>query len=193
MKISLWFSLILLGLSVLGCQSGEAEQVKSLKAVAGQSGTTDFKGNLKGAEALLEQFLDPMVDKVALSKKLRPNTKDFQAVFVPSAAKKAELGYQLPWEEGKIVIHGNPGQTKLLIWSATSEELKKGTGDAKAFPGGYGQAAPFFKNGIVFYRFKFVKPGETLGFAWDGLVYVNGHWVIFPKPWRVLRTSPKRE
>ena len=29
-----------------------------------------------------------------------------------------------------------------------------------------------------------VKPGETLGMAFDGLAFVNGHWRIFPKPWR---------
>jgi len=32
-----------------------------------------------------------------------------------------------------------------------------------------------------------VKQGETIGLAFDGLVYVNGHWVIMPKPWRALK------
>lgn len=26
----------------------------------------------------------------------------------------------------------------------------------------------------------------VLGMAYDGLIYVNGHWAWFPKPWRVL-------
>ena len=41
------------------------------------------------------------------------------------------------------------------------------------------------KPGLKVYRFKFVEPGEDLGMAFDGLVNVNGHWRIFPKPWRV--------
>ena len=42
------------------------------------------------------------------------------------------------------------------------------------------------QSGVTLYRFKFVKPGEGLGMAFDGLVHVNGHWVIIPKPWRAL-------
>jgi hypothetical protein len=36
-------------------------------------------------------------------------------------------------------------------------------------------------------RWKFVKPGETIGMAYDGLVFVNGHWAWFPKAWHALR------
>ena len=32
----------------------------------------------------------------------------------------------------------------------------------------------------------FVEPGESLGLAFDGLIFVNGRWVLMPKPWRVL-------
>jgi hypothetical protein len=39
---------------------------------------------------------------------------------------------------------------------------------------------------LKIYRFKFVEPGKDLGMAFDGLIYVNGHWRIFPKPWRAL-------
>ena len=37
---------------------------------------------------------------------------------------------------------------------------------------------------MTLFRFKFVKAGETIGMAFDGLAFVNGHWRIFPKPWR---------
>ena len=40
------------------------------------------------------------------------------------------------------------------------------------------------KPGVVLYRWKFVKPGSTIGMAYDGLAHVNGHWVFIPKPWR---------
>lgn len=32
-----------------------------------------------------------------------------------------------------------------------------------------------------------LEPGQTLGMAFDGLVHVNGHWRLFPKPWKALR------
>ena len=38
----------------------------------------------------------------------------------------------------------------------------------------------------TFYRFKFVQPGQSLGLAFDGLVYVNGHFAFFPKLFSVL-------
>jgi hypothetical protein len=158
-----------------------------VQAAAGEdSGKVDFPGTMEGARALLLQFLDPKIDKAALTKKLRPQAKDFKSVFKGGAAKQAYEGYLTPWDKGKILVRGKPDQTELLLWSATTEDLQNGTGDAGAFPGGYSVAAPHFKDGLTFYRFKFVRPGDKLGFAWDGLIYVNGHWVIFPKPWRVL-------
>ena len=41
--------------------------------------------------------------------------------------------------------------------------------------------------GHTIYRFKFVQPGKNIGMAFDGLVKVNGRWVIFPKPWRIFQ------
>ena len=31
-----------------------------------------------------------------------------------------------------------------------------------------------------------MKPGEDTGTAYDGLAFVNNHWVIAPKPYRAL-------
>ena len=74
----------------------------------------------------------------------------------------------------------------MLLYHVTTADLKKWTEAAsRDFPGGYRTVASKFNDGITVYRFKFVKPGETLGMAYDGLVYVNGHWRIFPKPWQV--------
>lgn len=148
---------------------------------------TDYPGTKAGADALLRQFLKPNANRAALSQALRPNSKDYQAVFKDDVSKQVEAVYAVPWNAGKMVVGGKPEQTALLLWSATTEELQQAKGDANKFPGGYAKAAPHFKPGITFYRFKFVRPGEALGMAWDGLTHVNGHWVIFPKPWRALR------
>lgn len=188
-SIIFFSTLISLGLMSLACQeraSSEPPVAQGAEVEASQSGRVDFSGDRDGAEALLKQFLNTQIDRAALTKKLRPNSEDFKAVFIKDSVKAAYEGYQRPWEEGKIVVRGRPGQTQLKIWSATTEQLLKNTEEAQIFPGGYQVAAPHFKPGLTFYFFKFVVPGQELGFAWDGLVYVNGRWVLFPKPWRVL-------
>ena len=58
--------------------------------------------------------------------------------------------------------------------------------DREIFPGGYKRVVQFMKPGIPIVRFKFVKPGDRIGLAFDGLVYVNGRWALMPKPYRAL-------
>lgn len=178
----LWLIILSVGLGFSAC----VQEAGSGKFNAKGSIATKYPGTMEGAKGLLQEFLKPRADQAELSRDLRPRPKDYEAVFVPEAVKQAQEGYREPWDQGKIVLGGKPHQTEVLVWSATSKQLREGTGDAFEFPGGYKVAAPYFKDGLTFYRFKFVRPGQKLGFAWDGLVYVNGHWAIFPKPWRVL-------
>jgi hypothetical protein len=179
----IWLLLFVLVFPACTERAGSADSKAKNKPI---SGTTQFPGDEAGARQLLLQFLQPGMDKEALTRQLRPSSEDFKAVFKPEVVKQVEQGYRQPWEEGKIVIRGQPGQTELLLWSATTEELKNQGGEAAAFPAGYAVAAVYFKDGLRIYRFKFVRPGDELGFAWDGLIYINGHWAFFPKPWRVI-------
>jgi hypothetical protein len=144
-------------------------------------------GSEEAARALLSEFLKPGADAAALSAKLKPSKADYGAVFDADAAAKAEAAYGPVWDRGQMVIKGSPDQTEVKLARATTDELKMGTGAASAFPGGYKTAASFMKPGLTVYAFKFVKPGESLGMAFDGLVFVNGHFAIFPKPWRFLK------
>jgi len=142
-------------------------------------------GTEAGARELLSEFLKSGADHSALSKPLRPTTADYQAVFEADFARSAETTYAAAWDSGQMKIAPNPGQTELKLASATSEDLKNWNDKALAFPGGYKDVAAKFKDGLTIYRFKFVKPGEDLGMAYDGLIYVNRQWRIFPKPWRI--------
>jgi hypothetical protein len=144
-------------------------------------------GTQEGAKQLLEQFTKSGADYVALTNSLRPAKADYEAVFEAKAAEQAYQGYTIPWNKGYIIIKPKPGQSAILLWSATTEELKAGTSNASQFPGGYAKIKDNFKPGITLYRFKFVEPGQTLGMAYDGLAFVNNHWVVFPKPWRVIK------
>lgn len=169
-------AVVLMGLSVVaGCKKG------------GGGSHPDFPGTAEGAKAMLGELLKPNADVAALSKGLRPDPDDYAAVFSGDAAEKIKKVMDPAWDSGQLVLKGNPGQTELLMASASVDELKAGTGGAQSCPGGYKDAAAQMKSGLVVYCFKFVEPGKTLGMAFDGLIYVNGHWAIFPKPWRALK------
>lgn len=143
-------------------------------------------GDEQGARAVLGAFLKPGADHRALTRELRPRSADYKAVFSAAVAGKLEAADKVSWDKGHIVVGPKEGQTELKLWSATAEELKTAQGNARVFPAGYAKIAPQINRGVVFYRFKFVRPGQELGLAFDGLVYANGRWVIFPKPFRAL-------
>lgn len=146
-----------------------------------------FPGTEAGAKALLQRFLDPTQDVEKLSATLRPQAGDYAKVFAGESAAKAQAAYGPAWDAGAMQIKPKAGQTELLLWSASSEDVKAWTGAAKEhFPGGYEKVGQHLNPGLTLYRFKFVEPGKTLGMAFDGLVHVDGRWVIFPKPWRAL-------
>ena len=142
-----------------------------------------YPGTEDGAKKLLSQFLAPATDKKALTAALRPDTADYQAIFTPELAAKIEASQAKMWASGEG-IGAKDDQTELLLSSATADDFKAGNDKADKFPGGYKKLVGKLKPGVVLYRWKFVKPGSTIGMAYDGLAHVNGHWVFIPKPWR---------
>src|SRR5262249_54096402 len=113
-------------------------------------------------------------------------TADYKTLFDGSTAAKIEAAQAKEWNSGKAIIKPKPGQTEVKIWSATGADLAAGKGNAKEFPGGYRKVAKHLAAGVMFFRFKFVEAGKDNGTAYDGLAFVNGHWVIAPKPWRAI-------
>lgn len=149
--------------------------------------TLDFPGTEAGAKALLEAFMKPGADLAGMSKALRPTSADYKTLYAAEFAAKLEQMYGPAWDAGALVLKPKPDQTALLLFSATTDDFKAGNDKATKFPGGYKKIVDQLNPGQTLYRFKFVKPGETLGMAFDGLAHVNGHWVIVPKPWRAMR------
>jgi len=167
-------------------ESSSGSKKKKDKDKKKDNPTAEFEGDEEGAKKLLGKFLDEDTDRLELTKALIPHEDDYEAVFKEDAdaAKKA---YEKLFEKNADAKIGpNSGQTELKVFSATSEELKSGDGNADKFPGGYKKVAGKFKKGLTFYAWKFTKKGESLGMAFDGLVHVNGHWAWFPKPWKAL-------
>lgn len=145
-----------------------------------------FPGTEAGAKSLLDEFVKTGADTVGLSAQLRPSLADYKALFDAPLSAKLDKLYTPQWESGAFVVAPKPGQTVVLIDSATVAELKSGAPAAKEFPGGYKMVGSHLVGAARLYRFRFVEPGKTLGMAFDGLAFVNGHWVLVPKPWRAL-------
>jgi hypothetical protein len=152
------------------------------------SGTED------GAKSLLKQFVDPKADHAALSKSLRPNAADYKALFDDAMAAKMEAAYAKEWEAGHLVIKPkNEKQSEIKLWGATGAELAEGKGHAKEFPGGYKKIGKHLSPTVMFYAFEFHERGKHSGMAYDGLAYVNAHWVIVPKPFHMEGGEDKAE
>jgi len=135
---------------------------------------------------LLAQFLKPKANTRALTLALRPTRKDIFTYFKKNAAQKALTYYRDMWMNMDKGIRPRHGQNRFLIVKATVKELKNGTGKSSLFPGGYKKVAHLINEGFTIYRFKFVRNNSKFGMAVDGLVFVNGRWVFFPKPWKAL-------
>ena len=187
-------AIVALALAAVACNKkpeGETPAKPTETPAAAAADTKlDFPGTEQGAKDLLAKFLAPGADYAALSSQLRPEAADYKVVFPNAAdATEAEAGYKEPWDTGAIRVMPKEGQTEVKVGFATGKELAEKTGQALDFPGGYAQIATKLAPDLTIYRFKFVEPGKDLGMAYDGLVYVNGKWRLFPKPWRVVKPA----
>lgn len=152
---------------------------------------SQFPGTKDGARALLGEFLKPGADLKKLTMQLRPAKEDYRAFYADeSTAARAESFFDKLWNSGDAVVAPKDGQTELKLFSATVDELKNDEGEYSEFPTGMrALAADNLKPAQTIYAFKFVKPGETSGMAFEGLTYINGHWRLFPKAWRFMETK----
>jgi hypothetical protein len=116
---------------------------------------------------------------------LEPSAADYVAVYGEGFGKHLESVYSAAWKKHEIVPSPwGPDQTEVQLSRGTAEDFKAWQGEARKFPRGYKRIAEFMQPGLVFYQFRFVKPGQGAGANWDGLVWVNGAWKLFPKPFK---------
>jgi len=135
--------------------------------------------------AMLQAFLTPGADLVALTKAILPTDEDIRAVYEEPLASALITAYAAAMKPG-LALGPKPGQSELIVVHTTTDHLIAGDPVIEEFPGGYKKAVAYMKPGFPIVRFKFVAPGKTSGMAFDGLVYVNGHWALIPKPWRSI-------
>ncbi len=142
-------------------------------------------GSQANARAMLERFLAPDADIAALSQALFPTEADVRALYRDPLASTIVRDL-LPRFKPGVRFSPKPGQDSLIVVHATTDQLIDGDAVLRDFPGGYKEVLSYMNRGIPIVRFKFVENGKTTGLAFDGLVFVNGRWVLIPKPWRYL-------
>lgn len=155
-------------------------------ACGGGANTTKFPGTRDGARALLSEFLKNDTDRKKLTMELKPSKEDYRAFYKDEeTAARAETFFEKMWSSSDTVVAPKEGQTELKLAMATTEQLKDSEGEYAEFPTAMSAAADvYLKPNQTLYAFKFVKPGESTGMAFEGLTHINGKWRLFPKPWR---------
>ena len=166
--------LALLGLTALAACSADAA-----------AGKTGFAGDDAGARQLVTEL---QKGTATFLPSLRPTADDLAALFDPSVRDAVrEYVDKLYADIKPAAVGAKDGQSELILTGATSDDFRNKTAAAAEFPGGYQEHGSKFLPGVRWYRWQFVKPGETSGMAYDGLTYVRDHWVWIPKPWRAMR------
>ena len=155
-----------------------------------QQAFSKFPGTKDGARALLGEFLKPGADLKKLTMELRPTREDYRAFYTDERmAERAEVFFDKLWSSGDAVVAPKDGQTELKLFSATPKEMVDDVGESSSFPPGMLALAGDLKQDLPIYAFKFVKPGEDIGMAFEGLTHINGRWRLFPKPWRFMEAK----
>ncbi len=185
---NLFLILAVVGFVLLGCRANDTKTNSEAKPETKSETQGKFPDTDEGAAIFFKEFVKSGADHAALSKQLRPSKSDYEAFFKSDLATKAASVYDPAWEGGQMVIvPGNAERTEVKIYSLKSDEVINWTKTAEMnFAGGWKKIAPHIKPGMKIYEVKFVKPGETTGMRYDGVVNINGNWRIFPKPWRLV-------
>lgn len=154
--------------------------------IVNRSATPTGPGSESDARAFLERFLAPDADRVAMTAALKPTPQEIAQVYREPLASALVAQYDALFTPG-AAIGPKPEQDSVLVIRTLTDELIAGAPVLSDFPGGYGDVTGLMQPGVPIVRFKFTRTGESLGMAFDGLVFVNGAWKLMPKPWRALR------
>jgi hypothetical protein len=140
-------------------------------------GVTDAPApDAKALAAEVQKIAKSLRGDGALLLKLKPTAEQIKAI----AATPEDAALLADYTE-KLFASLPP--TGLTAKDGQTAELVVGPAD---LPGGYQQQAAHFSKNVAIYGFKYVAPGETTGMAYDGLVLVDGKWVMIPKMWRAF-------
>ena len=108
-----------------------------------------------------------------------PRKEDFALAFIHGADEAHDNFYQM-WQQVPVPLPKR-GQTRLLIWSATPENIVS----TNRFPGGYGSIIDRLNPNTIWFSWKYTLPEESLGMSYNGLAWLGDRFRLFPKPWKL--------
>jgi hypothetical protein len=137
------------------------------------------------ARAVLAPFLNAGGGRQRAMLALQPLPADYARILKEPLATRVRNDHRDFWNGLQVISH-DPDETELQLIVATTDDLIAKREVIDQFPGGYRDLAAWLQPGLRVARFRFVRPGRTLGTAYDGLFYLDGRWVFVPKAWRSL-------
>lgn len=164
-------------------QTAQQEAQPAQPAQTAPAAPVDQPGSRMAVIALLQKFVTPGNDILAMSKAIYPTEADIRAVYRDPLASQLVKNL-LPLFASDVAFKPKPDQDAIYLVYSTTDKLIAGSTQLQAFPGGYKKVLQYMNPGFPIVRFKFVKKGEMTGLAFDGLVFVNDRWVLIPKPWK---------
>jgi len=145
-----------------------------------------------GAAAIVNETVMPILIALARDHSgevlatLMPQPDDYEKVFEGGAVIEARAAYTNLWATNRSMQTPDGAQSQIRVHAAPAGMLGEDNELSRHFPGGYHQVARLLKPERVWVAWKYVRPGESSGLAFDGLVWCDNHWSWFPKPYRLL-------
>jgi hypothetical protein len=146
------------------------------------------------AIAIIQSQVEPLLRALprdtdgSVTTSLRPRPDDYARVFTAEAAERARRAYESIWKTAPHVTA--PPAARLETHVAPAGMLAYDNELSTHFPAGYRHIAHLLSPNRAWVRWKYVRPGESSGMSYDGLVWCDDHWAWFPKPFRALATPP---
>jgi hypothetical protein len=153
-----------------------------------------FRANALVAAEVLKESVRPLLTLFAKDHSgqtralMRPRAEDYEKVFEPAATDVARATYEKLWATEPDIDIPTAAQSQLLIHVAPGGMLREPNEISRYFPGGYLHISRWLRPERVWVAWKYVRPGEDSGLAYDGLVWCDDHWSWFPKPYRALES-----
>lgn len=154
---------------------------------------TPQPGSAADAKRVLQRLFRRETARAELLR-LRPSSKDYRAVYQEPFAKHLEEALAPGWERvrngGELLddesVLSDPEDDIVYVRAEKSENI--GSAESQ-LPVGYRSVARAVKPGLVIFAYSFTRLGWLGGIGMDGLIHVNGHWVLIPRPWTFSGTG----
>ncbi len=119
----------------------------------------------------------------AIAAVLAPAAADFERAFAGDCAAAARSGYEEAWSTPPV-LRAKPGETQVEVAVATPAILASEHLLAHLFPRGYKAIVDKLTPDSFWVAWRFRSADGSRSTRYDGLVWLGGRFVWFPKPYR---------